>query len=207
MSQEKPKSNSVLTSTFDTVKGLITITVIGLKDGAIELDVRKLCGEAAYDALSELGKRMLGHGGTQRLSDRAAIARDKITGQSATPADKYVAIKSLRDHLASGGTWEISGTLPPIQRPHLYNAVATVRGYTAQQVEAVYRDKPDDVLRTLLTIPAIAGKYTELCRAGSAPADDKAKAMFEELDKAVAAETPKAEGPEKRNKGFRSQSN
>ena len=183
MAQEKPKSNSVVTSAWDMVKGVLTITVIGVKDGIIVFNARDAVNAAAYDQLNDLGKRGIGHAFTQRLSDRAAIGRDKVTGQSATPADKFAAIKVLAEHYANGGAWELAGGgLPPVQRPHLYAAVAHVRGYKVETVEATYRDKPDDVLRTLLTIPAIAGKYTELVRSASAPAEPKADEMFKELE-------------------------
>lgn len=219
--QEKAKSNSVVTSTWNLVTGILTIVVIGVKD-SIVANCREWAGPAAYDALTDNGKQALLHGFNQRLSNRAAIGRDKVTGQSASPAEKAAVIIALRDHYNSGGGWELAGGgLPPLNRPALYQAVAFVRGYKVETVEATYRDKTDEVCRTLLTIPAIAGKYTELSRAVSAPTDEKAKEMFAELeamakleaatnpDTTVTSEAaPQVEEPktEKKNKGFRSQS-
>lgn len=177
------KSNSVIQSAWDIVLGIITFTVIGVKD-VIKFDVRGLVGPSAYDGLNDLGKRMILHGGTQRISDRAAIGRDKVTGQSASPAEKHAAMAGLVQHYATGGGWELAGGgLPPINRPALYQAVATIRKAKPEDVERVYRDKTDDVLRTLLTIPAIAGKYTELSRQGATP-NEKAEALLKELGNA-----------------------
>lgn len=48
------------------------------------------------------------HGFVQRISDAAAIARDSETGKSATPAEKFQAMKRLVDHYASGAAeWSL----------------------------------------------------------------------------------------------------
>lgn len=187
--QETKKSNSVVTSTFDLATGIITLAVVGLTDGVIKFDARQWANPEAYDALSDNGKRALLHGGTQRLSDRAAIKRDTVTGQSATPAEKHAAIKSLADHYANGGGWELKGGgVPPLNRAALYNAVAQVRNRKPEDVEALYRDKADDVLRTLLTVPAIATRYTELVRPVAAEVKSKADEILAELEAADEAE-------------------
>lgn len=198
--QPKAKSNSVVTSSYDLASGIITITVLGLGDaGIIKFDARTVSGAASYDGLSENGKRALVHGFLQRLSDRAAIQRDSVTGQSATPGEKFAAIKALADHYAQGGGWELKGGgVAPLNRAALYQAVAAVRGLDAAKVEAVYRAKEDDVLRTLLTIAAIATKYTELTRPVAKDVSDKANEALKELD-ALSAPAPE----EPKNKGFR----
>lgn len=200
--QAKTKSNSVVTSAFDAAIGLLAITVVGVKDGVIKFDARSVVGASAYDSLNDIGKRAIGHAFTQRLSDRAAMPRDRTTGLSATPYEKYMAIKLLADHLMAGGAWELTSDLPPVNRPFLYQSVAAVRGVPAEKVEALYRDKPDEVVRTLLTIPAIAGKYTELCKTGTAT-NDKADAMLKELDALIAPtqEQPKPEEPKQQANG------
>src|SRR6266404_3418819 len=142
MTQEKAKSNSVVTSTFDYATGMLVVKVVGVED-EIKFDVRAFAGEA-YDALSDGGKRGLGHGMTQRISDRAAIGRDRTTGASATPQEKWSAMNALASHYANGGGWELAGGgLPPVNRPALYQATAFVRGLDAVKVEATYRDKTD----------------------------------------------------------------
>lgn len=183
--QPTKKSNSVVTSTWDLVTGIITFTVVGIAQ-ALSFNARKIVGEKAYDALTDNGKRAVLHGFTQRISDRAAIQRDKVTGVSASPAEKHNAMKVYVDHLTNGGGWELAGGgLPPLNRPALYQAVAAVRGFKAEDVEKVYRDKPDEVVRTLLSISAIAGKYTELSRQGITP-NEKADELMKELEKAAA---------------------
>lgn len=179
--QAKPKSNSVVTTAWDLATGILTITVLGMKDGIIAFNVRDAVGPVAYDGLNDLGKRGLMHGMNQRIPDRAAIGRDKTTGSSASPEEKFAAMKALADHYKNGGAWELAGGgLPPVNRGALYQAVAFVRGIDAVKIEATYRDKTDEVLRTLLTIPQIAGKYTELSRA-TAVVNPEADKLLAEL--------------------------
>lgn len=181
MVQPTKKSNSVLTHSTDLATGLINLEVVG--GGKLVFDAAAFAGKEAYGNLTENGKRAVLHGTIQRLSDRAAIGRDKTTGASATPAEKFAAIKALADHYANGGAWELAGGgLPPVNRAALYQAVARVRNVPAEKVEAAYRDKADDVLRTLLSIPAIAGEYIRISREG-APKNEAADIMLEELDK------------------------
>lgn len=51
----------------------------------------------------ELRKAAEWHGWEQRLRDAAAKPRDVKTGKSATPAEKFNAIKKLAEHYLSGG--------------------------------------------------------------------------------------------------------
>lgn len=195
--QATKKSNSVATSTFDAATGLLAIKVIGA--GELSVDVRKLAGEAAYDQLTDLGRQGLGHGVNQRLMDRAAISRDQTTGASATPAEKFAAIKALADHYANGGAWKMTGDgLKPINRPALYQAVASVRGVDATKVEAAYRAKEDSVLRTLLVIKDIAAEYTRLTtrQPEKTEAADNLLKELEVEDDAEEPEEQPAEGPQ-----------
>lgn len=171
--QASKKSNSVATSAFDAVTGILTIQVLGNGGGEIKVNVREMANAEAYDKLTDIGKTGIGHGFNQRAMDRAAIGRDSTTGASATPADKFVAIKSLTDHWAAGGGWSMKGDgLKPINRAALYQAVATVRGADVTKVAAVYQSKEDSVLRTLLVIKDIAAEYARLTTAQ--PAETKA---------------------------------
>lgn len=180
------KSNSVMTHTTDLAKGITTILVVGFEKQPIIVDSRKWAGEA-YDKLTDHGKIALCHGDTQRVSDRAAIQRDRTTGQSATPAEKHGAMQSLVTHYDNGGEWDLHGDgLKPIDRAALYQAVAKVRGATPEQVEAIYRSKEDAVIRTLLTIGAVAAEYTRLT---ARTESDKAKELLAELDKMTAGPT------------------
>jgi hypothetical protein len=50
------------------------------------------------------------HGLKQRISDKAAIPRDTTTGQSATPKQKFDAMKALADHYMTGtDQWDLRG--------------------------------------------------------------------------------------------------
>lgn len=45
------------------------------------------------------------HGYVQKISDRAAIGRDPETGASATPEEKFEAMKACAERLQNGGPW------------------------------------------------------------------------------------------------------
>lgn len=50
----------------------------------------------------------MGHGIDQRVCDAAALSRDTSTGKSATPQEKFEAMRRIVDHLNSGSTdWAI----------------------------------------------------------------------------------------------------
>jgi hypothetical protein len=50
------------------------------------------------------------HGVIQKVSDRAAIGRDPETGASATPEEKFAAMKECAERLMSGGPWNAVAT-------------------------------------------------------------------------------------------------
>lgn len=51
------------------------------------------------------------HGWKQRISDKAALSRDKATGRSATPEQKFAAVKAIIEHYESGSDkWEMERT-------------------------------------------------------------------------------------------------
>lgn len=86
------KSNSVITHAL--AGDLITFTV----------------GEKSFDLLTttldvEIRKQAMFHGLVQKISDRAAIGRDPETGASATPEEKFAAMKACADRLMAGGPW------------------------------------------------------------------------------------------------------
>lgn len=180
MKPEKKTSRSITTFAFDIATGILAWSVIGVP-GVQEFNARRLVGADAYDALNDLGKTALGHGFEQKLRDRAAIERDEATGKSASPQHKFEAVQALAEHLANGGAWNMKAGPRPINRPALYQAVGEVRGYDAADVERVYRDKPDEVVRTLLGIKAIAERYAALTAKG-VETSEAAEALFAELD-------------------------
>jgi len=181
MAQPKAKSNSVVTSEWDIDTGLLTIVVLGKGGGKIVFDVRKFAGEDAYDALTDNGKHGLLHGVNQRIGNKTAISKDPLTGQAATPAEKFQAMQNIVEHFEGGGEWKMGGNgQRPLNRSALYEAIAVVRGSTPEKVEAIYRSKEDEVLRTFLGIADVAAEYVRRTKRG---VDSKrVDEMFSEMD-------------------------
>lgn len=89
--QSKRKSNSVMTHER-LESGIIRFTV---GSQSFEFDPAKAgCQTDARD-----------HGFVQKISDRAAIGRDPETGASATPEEKFEAMKACAERLQNGGPW------------------------------------------------------------------------------------------------------
>lgn len=113
--QSKPKSNSVITHDVKHDFGTVTFTVLGA--GSFEFHVSAMVGDAVeWKELPEAARRAMCHGFIQRISDRAAIGRDPDTGKSATPQDKYDAMRELADHITATGEWNLpraAGTAAP----------------------------------------------------------------------------------------------
>jgi hypothetical protein len=96
---DKPKSNSVVTSKWDDDAQRLIINVIGA--GEVHF-----CPSRAAQICRDYAEI---HGWTQRLSNAAAIPKDKVTGAAATAAQKYEAIVRLRDHYESGtDDWDLT---------------------------------------------------------------------------------------------------
>ena len=124
------------------------------------------------------------HGYVQKISDKAAIPRDAKTGRSATPQAKFTAMKALADHLQGGGSCTTrQPSVSRLDRAALFAAVATVRGLDAVQVEARWRDKPDEALRAVLTHREVAAEYARLTASGG-----EDEGLFEGLEEAEDAE-------------------
>jgi len=115
--ETKRKSNSVVT-VQQTETGL-TFNVIGA--GEFTLDMGKLH--------SDVLQRAAFHGMKQRIADAAAIARDQSTGQSASPTDKYAAMKALADHYMTGtAEWSRRGEGGGGAKSITIEAIARVQG-------------------------------------------------------------------------------
>lgn len=61
--------------------------------------------QAAWTDLHPNGRAGVIHGIVQKVSDRAAIGRDPETGLSATPEEKFDAMKACAERLQNGGPW------------------------------------------------------------------------------------------------------
>ena len=165
------KRNSIIGHEWDLAAGVITFTVAGA--GQCQLNVGKIVGLEAYASLTDVGKTMVLHGGTQKVSDKAALSRNPDTGRSATPQDKLEAMAGLCDHLNNGGAWEMrAASKARLDRAALFEAVAEVSGREASVVEARYRDREDSVLRTLLERADIAAAYARRTARDSGRAAD-----------------------------------
>ena len=119
------------------------------------------------------------HGYVQKISDKAAIARDSKTGLSATPQMKYERMKALADHLAGGGSWNVRAAGVSLNRAALFESIAEVRKVSAAKVYEKFAGFEDKVLQSFLTHGEIAAAYARI----TAPKDSsQADALLEGLD-------------------------
>ena len=92
--QSKRKSNSIVTHTL-------------LPGNVLQFDVVG-AGSFTFDpagCTDETETRAALHGYIQKIVDRAAIGRDPETGMTASPQEKFDAMKECADRLAGGGEW------------------------------------------------------------------------------------------------------
>jgi len=113
------KREGVLKMVYDNVTHLLTFAA--RPNMSFDLDIGVVAGKAWLD-MTEAGQSALINGFKQKIADRAAIGRDPETGASATPEEKFAAMKECADRLMAGGPW---------------NAVAT--GGTGNQGGLLYR--------------------------------------------------------------------
>ena len=114
---------SIIQVATDLATGTQTFTVKGA--GSFTVDLLKVAGAAFVD-LSENGKYALAHGVKQKVSDKAAFPRDTTSGRSATPAEKYDAMREVAERLDGGGAWNLHGggsSTPPLDRASLFAAL------------------------------------------------------------------------------------
>lgn len=90
--QAKQKSNSVITTDYDAVNRVWIFNVAG------ELPV-KLHRDKLH---AEIIERALVEGMSDRIADKAAKSRDKITGLPASPVEKRAAMQGLVDTYETG---------------------------------------------------------------------------------------------------------
>lgn len=124
--QSKPRSNSVVTHTI-LAANLIEFNVLGV--GPIRFDVSKVAEQNR--------ERAMLHGFVQRISDRAAISRDPLTGQPATASDKHAAMKALVEYYETGApewTTRVAG--------------ATSGGLLFQCLREAYPEQSPEAIRT-----------------------------------------------------------
>lgn len=91
-----------------------------IKDNVITWQVKGAGAlSLALSAVSEANRQRAAlHGFVQRVSDAAAMARDSKTGASATPQQKFDAMKRLVDHYAGGAEdWSPARDTTGVGRP------------------------------------------------------------------------------------------
>lgn len=151
---------SIISAQWDRQAGSITFGVLNV--GQIVLDL------AQAQATSE---QAMYHGYEQKVRDAAAIPRDVKTGASATPQEKFDAMQAVVDALHSG-VWNVKGGVEKaLNRAALFEAIAEVRNREASEVEAKFRDRPDEVLRAFLTHADIAAAYARRTTRDNGAAD------------------------------------
>jgi len=167
----KTERKSIIAHEWDLAVGVITFTVAGA--GQCQLNVGEIVGLEAYASLSDVGKAMVLHGGTQKVSDKAALSRNPDTGRSATPQDKLEAMAGLCDHLNNGGDWTMrAASKKRLDRAALFEALSEVTGRSAVEISQKFAAREDEVLRTFLERADIAAAYAKRTARDSGKADE-----------------------------------
>ena len=130
MTELKKKAGSAVATSING--GVLTIVVAGFEP--IIFDRTRVA--ECHHATAEM------YGWKQRLSDAAAIARDKTTGASATNVEKYNAIRKLSEHYLTGATdWNVkvaaSGPRGPQWDDVVIAAICEAYGKSAEVVKAM----------------------------------------------------------------------
>ena len=169
----------IVSTKVDEVNRIVSFTVEG-------------CGKLAV-SLGELNPAIVAyaalHGMKQRIGDAAALDRNKETGKSATPADKFAAMKQLVDHYASGtDQWNVRGSGERSEGSDAgltYRAIAAVQG---ANVDAVKKRVAEMAEKRGVTTKAILAKFrtypavmAELDKLRAERIDEDADDMLEEL--------------------------
>lgn len=156
----KQERKSIIAREWDLEAGVITFTVAGA--GQCQLNVGEIVGLEAYASLTDVGKTMILHGGTQKIADKAALSRNPDTGRSATPQDKLEAMAGLCDHLNNGGAWEMRApSSKKLDRAALFESLAEITGRSALEISQKFAAREDAVLRTFLERADIAAAYAK----------------------------------------------
>lgn len=198
--QAKPKSNSVVTHTLSDDKCVITFTVKDAegpgRPGRFSFDVTGAHADMQHMAAV--------HGFIQRISDGAAMSRDRETGKPATPAEKMARMQAIADHYASGvnqwGMNRAAGGEGRGQGPSIVvRALAALQGLSVADALARVREQAEKqrtttklYLKKLATAKTIIDKVAEL-RAAEASADGDE--MLAELLGETGDEEEKGAGP------------
>lgn len=175
---EKPKSNSVVTSKWDNDRQTLVLNVVGA--GVIEVPVERLSRTVQDTAMV--------YGLTQRLADKAAIP--KTEGKAASAQEKYEAIKRLAEHYLSGtDEWEMSrGPIGPRLDEWVLRAIASLKGESFADSKARAQKTAEgkgvsivEIVKVWGQIRAVAEKAAELRAEASGVSGEQVAEMEREL--------------------------
>jgi hypothetical protein len=159
--ETKKRANSVISTRLEG--DTIVFAVVGV--GEMTLGLGELSQAVKHRAMV--------HGLIQRVSDAAALSRNTETGQSATPSDKFHAMKDIVDHYRTGTTeWTLrraSGGGETRENGITLRALAAVQGADVatmrERVEKLAEKQgitTRAILAKIATQPAVAAKIAEL---------------------------------------------
>lgn len=151
---------SIISATWDKAASTITFGVKDIGVTVLEIGKALACNEHA-----------MYHGYEQKVRDSAAIPRDTKTGRSASPQEKFDAMEAVVEQLHQGLWNARTSRESALNRQALFAAVAEVSQREVEEVEAKFRDRQDEVLRTFLTRKDIAAVYARLTARDSGQAD------------------------------------
>lgn len=205
--QSKPKVNSIITHALSEDKCVITFTVKDAegpgRPGRFTFDVT-----GAHPDMQHMAAV---HGFIQRISDGAAMSRDKETGKPATPAEKLARMQAIADHYAGGATaWGMNrtGEGKGGQGPSIVvRAFAAIQGLSMADALARVREQAEKqrtttkaYLKKLATAKAIIDKVAELRAAeASADGDEMLAELLGEADPEKGAGPDEADADEGQN--------
>lgn len=130
------------------------------------LTIKNSAGEIAVNlnALDENIKfRLMVHGAKQKISDAAAIPRDEETGLSATPSQKFEAMRAVALRLIDG-SWGIerTGAASALHVPTLIDALVEFTGQDVETIAVKVNGMKPAERTALRDNPKIAGIYARL---------------------------------------------
>lgn len=128
------------------------------------------------------------HGWKQRIGDKAAMSRNTDNGKSATPEQKFAAVKALVDHYESGtADWNLpraGGGGGKRELDYVLEALANIQGVEVDAMRervAELAEKremtPDAYLRKLATTDAVSKEVARIKHGEAEGADN----MLDEL--------------------------
>lgn len=123
--------------------------------GSLEINLHALSDEIKF--------KLLAHGAKQKVADAAAIPRDEETGLSATPSQKFEAMRAVALRLIDG-SWGIerTGAASALHVPTLIDALVEFTGQDVETIAVKVNGMKPAERTALRDNPKIAGIYARL---------------------------------------------